>query len=282
MKVSEIIDKQHIPHFNRYDIVVRYMAIENYYGLNDFGFDLYKEMQLCRHGKVDIGKFKSVISSFEKNKYLKNKPVVLFSDGALRDGSHRLACSLYFGVKDVPVKLLGRPNDVDYSIKWFGENDFPVDKIEDGRKRMLIKSGIFLVVTLWPPISNYFQEIKGKIDGVLASYNKRMSDDEFVSFIRHQYSIDGANQKNIDKKIRFMSMFEKKVMLLLVNFGDPQYRIKRKTQEPISQVAEQVKKDIRVPYSKRVNGYISDVVMHISDNYEHSQRIINGFERFFR
>lgn len=280
--MSEIIDRQHVPDFNRYDIVVRYMAIESYYGLNDFGFDLYERMQLCRHGKSNLGGFKSIISSFEKNRYLKNKPIVLFSDGALRDGSHRLACSLYFGIKDIPVRWLKEPNGVDYSIRWFEQNGFPVDVIEEGRKRMFIRGGVFLIVTLWPPVSEYFEEMKGKIGGVLASYVHTMSDGEFNSFVRHQYSIDGANQKNIDKKMDFMSQCEKRVMLLLVNFGDPQYRVKRRTQEPISQVAEQVKKDIREPYSKKVDGYISDVVMHISDNYEHSQRVINGFEHLFR
>lgn len=282
MTASEIIDNQHIPYFNRYDIVVRYMAIEHYYGLNDFGLDLYRAMQIYRTGVADVEGFKSLVCSFERNGYLENNPIVLFKGGTLRDGSHRLACALYFGVKDIPVVRLKRFKGVNYSIGWFRKHKLPTDEIEEGLKRMLIKAGIFLVVTLWPPISKCFNEIKEKISGVLASDTILMKEEEFVSFIKHQYSIDGANKGNIDKKINFMSEYEKRVMILLVNFGNPRYRIKKKTQEPISQVAEQVKKDIRGTYSDSIDGYIKDVIIHISDNYEHSQRIIDGFERFFR
>ena len=37
--------------FLRYDMIVRLLAIENYYGINDFGFDLYYKMQKARNGK---------------------------------------------------------------------------------------------------------------------------------------------------------------------------------------------------------------------------------------
>jgi hypothetical protein len=41
--------------FNRYDIVVRYLAIENYYKINDFGFNLYNKMQINRVGEIKWG-----------------------------------------------------------------------------------------------------------------------------------------------------------------------------------------------------------------------------------
>lgn len=31
--------------FNRYDVIVRLLAIENFYGYNNFGMDLYLQMQ---------------------------------------------------------------------------------------------------------------------------------------------------------------------------------------------------------------------------------------------
>ena len=34
--------------FLRYDMIVRLLAVENYFGINDFGFDLYRRMQGAR------------------------------------------------------------------------------------------------------------------------------------------------------------------------------------------------------------------------------------------
>ena len=39
--------------YSRLDTIVRYLAIENYYNVNDYGFALYKKMQEKRLGSKD-------------------------------------------------------------------------------------------------------------------------------------------------------------------------------------------------------------------------------------
>ena len=64
--IQDILNDQFIgTAFNRVDIVVRYLAIGNFYGDNDFGYDLYRKMyQMCfPKRKIDI--INDRIDSFE-------------------------------------------------------------------------------------------------------------------------------------------------------------------------------------------------------------------------
>lgn len=53
--------------FNRLDIVVRYLAIEDYHGINNYGFNLYRKMQSQRISKDYVEKavetFRELIAS---------------------------------------------------------------------------------------------------------------------------------------------------------------------------------------------------------------------------
>ena len=58
--------------FNRYDMIVRLLAIENYYGKNDFGWDLYRKQQNTRKGgdwQNAESRFRALIKSYEENGY---------------------------------------------------------------------------------------------------------------------------------------------------------------------------------------------------------------------
>lgn len=68
--------------FNRYDIVVRLLAIKHYYGQNAYGFNLYERMQSIRsedenYGNISRKRFVEVIKSFEENGYNSNSELVL-------------------------------------------------------------------------------------------------------------------------------------------------------------------------------------------------------------
>ena len=62
--VSDIIVANSIQDsLNRWDIAVKYLAIENYYNKNDFGFDLYIKMQNLRT-KANVGR--QAVENFKK------------------------------------------------------------------------------------------------------------------------------------------------------------------------------------------------------------------------
>lgn len=112
-------------------IMIRMLAIDCYYGKNDFGWKWYNEMQLTRvkdnplipkkmayHEK----EFKELIRSFEKNGFIEEFPIVVNKELLFIDGAHRLALALYFKIKRITITidkkyyyLLSK----DYSFEWF-------------------------------------------------------------------------------------------------------------------------------------------------------------------
>lgn len=116
---------------NRADILVRMLAIDNFYNKNDFGFNLYIEMQHTRSRtnpfmpkhQIDYkDRFCNLITSF-KNGYNASHPIILNKNKELLDGSHRMALSLYKGITKIPALVYDEDFSVDYSIKWFNQNE---------------------------------------------------------------------------------------------------------------------------------------------------------------
>ncbi len=112
------------------DIMIRILAIENYYGKNDFGFKLYNKMQNIRVSSNPLipqiranneERFRKIIKSFEKNNFIEDYPIIINEDFKLFNGTHRLACSLFFDIKQIPVKFEERTIEKhpDYSLEWF-------------------------------------------------------------------------------------------------------------------------------------------------------------------
>lgn len=115
---------------NRADILVRMLAIDNYYQKNDFGFQLYNTMQRLRcklnpNAPADHAdyqdEFIKLIRSFE-NGYDYRYPIILNRHRELLDGSHRLSLCLYNNISQVPVLVYDDPALVDYSLEWFISN----------------------------------------------------------------------------------------------------------------------------------------------------------------
>lgn len=117
----------------RMDIIVRYLAIEAYYGKNDYGWELYEKMQDRRvaegYSKEAVQKFRALIESIEKRRYDVSSYITVDREFNLIDGSHRLALSLYYGIKEIPALVIDIKEVTGYSIDWFVENGFDEDEI---------------------------------------------------------------------------------------------------------------------------------------------------------
>ena len=116
--------------YNRMDIFVRYMAIEEFYGQNQYGFSLYKKMQQKRVSFYDLDKFKDLIISIEKNGFRNRSKIKANQDFQLEDGSHRLACALFFNIDNVPIEFVEVKERRNYSINWFKDNGFFPEEID--------------------------------------------------------------------------------------------------------------------------------------------------------
>ena len=69
--------------------------------------------------------FISLINSFKKNGFCDKYPVELNKRFEIFEGSHRLACSLYFKISEIPVTFNTNLWDLeyDYSLEWFKKNN---------------------------------------------------------------------------------------------------------------------------------------------------------------
>lgn len=115
------------------DVIIRILAIENFYKKNNFGFEIYNLMQKTRvkfnpnipkYRADNQDQFINLIKSFEKKGYDEKFPIQLNKDLELLDGSHRLSLSVFHKLNSIPYYI---PNDkrnvkVDYSIEWFSSH----------------------------------------------------------------------------------------------------------------------------------------------------------------
>lgn len=133
--------------FNRMDIIARYLAIENHFGKNDFGWKIYRRMQRIRMkdnpagARKKVKEFIKLIKSVEKNGFLHRKPIRIKENMELINGSHRIATALYFNAPELLLWVdKTATKKVAFSIKWFRKNGFKqryIDAIEAKAKEVL-------------------------------------------------------------------------------------------------------------------------------------------------
>ena len=90
---------------NDYRLAIRRLVIEQYFGNNDLGYDLYvrAESLHCekRTARERLKKFLDLIHSWEKEGYTPNSRIRINSGYEIIDGGHRVATAQYFGQKRV-------------------------------------------------------------------------------------------------------------------------------------------------------------------------------------
>ncbi len=119
--------------FNRYDVIVRLMAIEELQGVASGGLALYHKMQRSRNEYHDAagqrikqedryqnkqGSLESLVESLKQNGFDHQFPISVTPDLKLVDGSHRLAGALYLQINEITVKK-SAAREVDFGLSWF-------------------------------------------------------------------------------------------------------------------------------------------------------------------
>jgi len=116
--------------FSRPDMIVRYLFIENYFGKNNYGTELYKKMQTARINETQepVDRFNALIQSYEKNGYNPESYILVSQNMAVRNGSHRGALALYYNTP-LTCFVEKHNNFVQYELSWFRENGFTDEEI---------------------------------------------------------------------------------------------------------------------------------------------------------
>ena len=149
--------------FNRYDVVVRYMAVVELEVNGTGGLELYHKMQKARNQYLlsinkkikpeDLlqnkeGTIQQLVESFKKEGYQPDFPISVNANLKLVDGSHRLACALYFKTKSVMVEK-SETMEIDYGLDWFREYFEPdqLQSIQDSYQELLNGIDVKAVLT---------------------------------------------------------------------------------------------------------------------------------------
>lgn len=94
---------------NIYSIVVRYLAIENYFGKNDYGYDIYTKVQGKLLGKVAAERrwlsFCKLIYDWDLNGCILDRNILLDKNFEILDGAHRIALARYYQMKEINCDL---------------------------------------------------------------------------------------------------------------------------------------------------------------------------------
>lgn len=109
--------------FNRLDIIVRLLAVENYYQMNEYGFELYKKMQEARvrvgYSEASVKRFKTLIKSFEQRGYDDTSEIIVDLNLRLIDGAHRFALAIYHKISNVKIRIHKSIRDIEFGKEWF-------------------------------------------------------------------------------------------------------------------------------------------------------------------
>jgi hypothetical protein len=269
VNVYELFFQENKPEFNRYDEIVRYLAIENYYNKNNFGFELYRKMQNARIGQGSdneyVENFKVLIKSFDKKGYNDNSKIELDKYLSLVDGSHRMALAFYHKINIISCYIRPVYIPIEYTIEWFIENDFSIDEINiiKNKYREIYDSVISpFICILWPPVQKYFDEITNKIallEKIIDYRDYHYDDSEFERIIKRVYASDDIEAWKVELKL-------KKIRVISLHIETPQFRLKSNN-NTLSIRGEQIKRIIRNAYKSKVENYYFDIIIHIGDNY---------------
>ena len=270
--------------FNRYDVIMRYLSIEKIE--KDFNAPLteYDVMQKKRVNRDTAGNFYSLIASIKSNGFSTKYPLQIDLNANLIDGSHRLACSLYYNVDRVPYSVIQQDSNILYGLDWFRKQGFDEDillELERTKKKLFLQKGIYFCATIWGVAKKFFDDISSDIGNL---YKIVYQDDLFLGnnygrLIDDIYAIDDiAGWKVLTKKqLLYQALHE--IRFVLFEIPNPDFRIKKRNHSYLSSKGAVLKKMIREKYRLQIPNYFYDIIIHTGDNYEHNEEMIKAIQK---
>jgi len=270
--------------FYGFDIIVRYLAIEHYFGYNNYGFNLYEKMQNLR-GVLDTHskqRFIKLIDSFDKNGLDIHSRLSIGKNQELINGSHRLACALFFNKTLVPVDHENRKYNIRYGIDWFKEYKFTNKEISAilAKKEEIFRSQcLYFHVIIYAPLQKYFCEIESDIR------NNHMVIDSYT--ITLDSNMDLFNKHTNSKFIRSFKLnainrikeYGGQVRVIEISIKRPFFVKDKHTNYDISTAARELRDRYGGKYCKKVSKSSCDQIIYIGENYTETKEIKNTFNK---
>jgi hypothetical protein len=271
--------------FNRYDVVMRYLTIEKIVNGYENALDEYNMMQKKRVNGDTADQFLELIASIRENEFSTKYPLPIDLNANLIDGSHRLACALYFNIKKIPYTVIQENSNIQYGLSWFREYEFSertLIDLERTKKTLFLQKGIYFCATVWGVAKPFFDEISKDIGNLykIVYQDDLFLGDNYGELIDRVYAIDDIDKWKVEVKKHFIFQSPPDIRYILFEIPNPEFRVKQRNHSYLSSKGAALKKMIREKYCSQIPNYFYDIIIHTGDNYEHNQEMINIIQRY--
>ena len=299
--------------FHMVDLAHRLFAIEQYYGKNTFGYELYRKMQEISGGNTYenwLKRFQKLIQEYDKSRIFNEQyPLVSFvNNWNLKDGAHRLALAYYHGEEFVPVKIEYEWRDRRWNYNWlwsgeYGSEKFSAEEIKlitDRTKCILEDCNYDYIGAIWPPAMHCKDEIIKDIN-LYGQYSAELNlpmgtckvidyrdiefdQADFLGFMRMMYKEDIITEQNLIRKYNLIlsampqNTEKLSVRVFSVRIEHPCIERREENNSAQSKAVVDLKQAIRQRYKDQIPNYQYDICFHLSDNYQQSKFCKIGLE----
>jgi len=142
--------------FTRWDLIPRYLAIENHFNENDYGWELFRKLRMHQSAEFGDGHsqkmydqsaredFETLIDNMKASGYNKKYPLVINEESMrITKGWLRFSCCLYFQLNTIPCKYDVIDSKSEYDLNWMttevGYSAKEINLIVGGRDRLFEK-----------------------------------------------------------------------------------------------------------------------------------------------
>ena len=139
IELSAFYDTPVMTKYHHIVTALRYVAVEEHFGENNFGKALYAKANHLQNTQQDFARFEALIGSIETKGYDKRYGLYVDLDGNCFNGTHRLALCVWFGVTDIPVYIVKRhlnQPSVQEMKAYYGLSDQDYEQLEQAYRRM--------------------------------------------------------------------------------------------------------------------------------------------------
>ena len=106
INIRDLFKSEEMSQYHHPLVCLRYLAIQNYYGINKDGFKIYLSSGKYRLNNSELKKdqkaFVQLIKSFEKCGY-NGSPIIMDVYGNIYNGTHRLALCIWTGIETIRI-----------------------------------------------------------------------------------------------------------------------------------------------------------------------------------
>lgn len=299
--LKQSYDKDSLMTESIFNVIIRYLTIEELFEKKNCGMSMSNKRRsgfkscFMKDKSENVESLKEFSLKVSKNGFSADDFVAIDKNQKILYGHNLLANALYFDIREIPVRITSVPlkervrervcRNIDKDTEGIDKEKFSSEEIkiiEETKDEIFFNFGLYFPGVLWGPVSDYFDEITERLSKkhkviFFKDYTFK-NEDDFYEMLEKLYSWEAIGQDII--KIKFDYLIEHPLIIRFFSIliCEPIFKISDNKKIVFSSVVKDMKEEYRRIYSKKIENYIRDVVLHIGDNFQHNKHILNVFE----